>query len=93
MEVEELLDDVVIVAERQHLVDQEHQREVTGGLLEIGFHLELFAVLRPFMGLRLDQSSPDVGAFDAGHGKQQVLDQECLLDLHWEGAQVLRSFL
>ena len=45
MDVDELLDGVVVVAERQHLVDQEHQGEVTSWLLKIRFNLELLLVL------------------------------------------------
>ena len=41
MHVDELLDLVVVIAERQHLVHQELQGEVTGRLLQVWFNLVL----------------------------------------------------
>lgn len=74
--VDKLLDVVVIVAQREHLVDQELQREVTGWLLKIGLDLVLVhhwllrwlegcgRVLRLLNGLALD-----IDAFNRGHSE------------------------
>ena len=87
--VYELLDDVVVVTERKHLVDQKHQGEVASRLLEIRLYLKFFFV---FLCLgNLHEISANVGSLDARHGKQEILDQKGLLDLHWEGAKVLGS--
>ena len=45
MDIDKLLDGIVVVTERQHLIDQEHEGEVTGRLLKIWFNLELLLIL------------------------------------------------
>lgn len=98
--VHKLLNVVMIVAQRQHLIDQELEREVTGWLLKVGLNLILVhqmllrwrvegwpRVLRLLNGLAFH-----VDPFNGGHCEQKVLDQERLLDVNGERAQVLRSF-
>lgn len=44
MHINELLHNIMIVAERQHLLDEEHQTKVTGWLIEMRLDSKLFAV-------------------------------------------------
>lgn len=81
--IDELLDDVVVVAHGEHLVDQKHEREVASGLLEIRLHLEF---VPPLACGQLHEIPPDVGALNTRHGEQEVLNQIRLLDFDGECA-------
>lgn len=80
----------MVVAQWQHLVDQEHERKVASWLLQVRLHLELLFVLSR---RQLHQDPSDIEAFNACHGKKQVFYQKCLLDLNGKGAQMLRSLV
>ena len=69
MNVQKFLDDIVIVAEWKHFIDEEHQGEVTSGLFEVRLYLELFPIIPRG---ELNQITTDVSAFDAGHGVEKV---------------------
>ena len=90
MDVHELLDRVVVVAQRKHLVYEEHQAEVAGGLLEVWFHLEFFLELTCW---QLHQVSSNVHALYGSHGEQEVFNQKSLLDLYRKSAEVLGSLV
>lgn len=101
--VDKLLYVIVIIAEWQHLVDQELEGKVARWLLEIRFNLVLSRAggLVAVLGSAITGASPrgshlaslDIHALDRGHCEKQVLNKERFLDIDRELAQILSLLL
>lgn len=57
----------MIVAQREHLIDEEHERKIASRLFEVGLDLELFAILT---GGQLNEISSNIRALNARHRVQ-----------------------
>ena len=90
VQIDEFLDNVVVVAHGEHLVYQEHKREVAISLLEIRIFLKF---VPPLACGNHHEIPPDVGALNTGHGEQDVLNQISFLDFNGEGAQMQKALL